>query len=74
MECTDSRRMTGPNLHLSTPGVVAEIVFGPEEDPNLFVAAWKSAVQTVMNRFKLGEERIFDLLHARYPSGQLRRR
>jgi len=70
VELVDSRRLTGPNLHTTRPGAVAEVRFeaSGEAEPEQVVARWRAALelavaelgweaQTFARRFVDGEGR-----------------
>jgi len=48
MRILDSRRLTGPNLHLGGPGAIAEVAFEAGEDRIAAVAAWRHAVTAAL--------------------------
>ncbi|MBA3545847.1 MAG: hypothetical protein H0T76_05130, partial [Nannocystis sp.] len=48
MRILDSRRLTGPNLHLGGPAAIAEVAFEPGEDRSAAVAAWRLAVTAAL--------------------------
>ena len=48
MRILDSRRLTGPNLHLGGPAAIAEVAFDSSEDREAAVAAWRRAVTTAL--------------------------
>ena len=49
MRILDSRRLTGPNLHLRGPAAIAEVAFEPGEDRPAAVAAWRVAVTAALH-------------------------
>ncbi len=49
MHILDSRRLTGPNLHLRGPAAIAEVAFEPGEDRPAAVAAWRVAVTAALH-------------------------
>jgi cyanophycin synthetase len=40
----DSRRLTGPNLHTSSPGAAVTLSFSGDEDPAAFIDRWRAAL------------------------------
>ena len=44
MRTLDSRRLTGPNLHLDGPGAIAEVAFETGDDRTALISAWRRAV------------------------------
>jgi len=68
MECLDSRRLTGPNLHLRGAGVIAEIVFEEKENPKLFCAHWLHFLIQGLETFNLSHEQVFTRLRKGWAS------
>jgi UDP-N-acetylmuramyl tripeptide synthase len=48
MRILDSRRLTGPNLHLGGPAAIAEVAFEPGEDRDAAIATWRLAVTAAL--------------------------
>ncbi len=48
MRILDSRRLTGPNLHLGGTAAIAEVAFEPGEDRSAAVAAWRQAITAAL--------------------------
>ena len=59
MHWTDSRRLTGPNLHLQGPGVAVEVQFAPGDNAQQFLDTWTDLMSDVLGRFDLLREKIF---------------
>ncbi len=49
MQILESRRLTGPNLHLPGPAAIAEVAFDAGEDAGAAVAAWREAVAAALS-------------------------
>jgi len=49
MRILDSRRLTGPNLHLGGPAAIAEVAFEPDEDRPAALARWRLAVTAALH-------------------------
>ena len=60
MKWDDSRRLTGPNLHLPGHCAIIEIQFSEEESPQLFLKHWRARAQQVLEQFGLQDEATFD--------------
>jgi len=42
MRLQDSRRLTGPNLHLAVPGAIVEVTFDDGEDRDAAISRWRT--------------------------------
>lgn len=49
MRILDSRRLTGPNLHLEGPAAIAEVAFESGEDRDASVASWRLAITAALH-------------------------
>lgn len=59
MDCIDSRRLTGPNLHLPVPGVVAEIACNGDTEAHAFVACWTGKITPTLEPIGFQDARVF---------------
>ncbi len=50
MRLDDSRRLTGPNLQMAGPGVIAEVCFEPSDAPEIFLKHWMAAIDQIGER------------------------
>lgn len=48
MRRLDSRRLTGPNLHIHGPAAISEVAFEPDDDPDACITAWVIAVSAAL--------------------------
>lgn len=48
MRILDSRRLTGPNLHLRGPGAILEVAFEPDEDHVAAILRWRDAIASAV--------------------------
>jgi len=59
MDCIDSRRLTGPNLHLPVPGVVAEVACADDTEASAFVENWKTLIRPALDSVGFEGETVF---------------
>jgi UDP-N-acetylmuramyl tripeptide synthase len=61
---SDSRRLTGANLHWDRPSAIIDLAC--ETDPGAFINAWQAAVQRLLNAVGYDRE---EITHRRYAGG-----